>query len=129
MICDYCKNDIFYLKEQDGRTALFCKSCGRWLKWVDSIEKAKIEMDIEKRKRELKIDGADLEIVREKYRTYKKKHDSLADEIKYYKERTDRKQTTNEMEAAAMYDKVLKLKELTAKLAAYDEVLLFLRLR
>lgn len=129
MICDYCKNDIFVLKDQEDKTALYCKNCGRWLKWVDQAEKSKIISDIERRKRELRIDGADLEIVKEKLKAYKKKYDTVSEELRYFKDRNTKKQITSEMEAATMYEKVLKLKELTAKIAGYDEVLLTLRLR
>lgn len=128
MICGFCKSEDLFVKDQDGKTGLYCKNCGRWLKWIDQSEKIKIQMEIEKRKREIRIDGANLEIVKEKYRTYKKKYANLSDELRFYKERTTRK-PTNEMEASSMYEKALKLKELTAKLAAYDEVLLTLRLK
>lgn len=128
MICNFCKSENLYVKEQDDKTGLYCRDCGRWLKWVDQSEKAKLQMEIEKRKREIRVDGANLEIVKEKYRTYKKKYESLSDELRFYKERSSRK-PTNEMEASSMYEKALKLKELTAKLAAYDEVLMTLRLK
>lgn len=128
MICGFCKSENLYIKEQDDKIGLYCRNCGRWLKWIDQSEKTKIQADIEKRKRELRIDGANLETVKEKYRTYKKKYENLTDELRFYKDRSSRK-PTNEMEASAMYEKALKLKELTAKLAAYDEVLMTLRLK
>jgi ABC-type phosphate transport system auxiliary subunit len=129
MVCDYCRSEFLFLKEQDGKDALYCKSCGRWLKWVDSAEKAKISNEIEKRKRELRIDGADLEIVREKYKAYKKKYESVSEELRYFKDRSAKKQISSEIEASAMYDKALKLKELNAKIAAFEEVLTTLRLK
>lgn len=128
MICDYCKSELLYLKEQDGKIALFCRSCGRWLKWVDPSDKAKIQNELDKQRREIRIDGADLELVKEKYRAYKKKFDSLSEELRLYKDRSTRKPTT-EMEASLMYDKALKLKELSAKMTAYKEVLMSLRLK
>lgn len=129
MVCSYCKSDIIFLKEAEGKTGVYCRNCGRWLKWVDGEEKLKLMAEIEKRKREIRIDGADFEIVREKLRNYKKKYDALSEELRFYKQRTAKKQVTNELEASAMYEKALKLKELTAKIAAYDEVLLTLRLK
>jgi hypothetical protein len=129
MVCSFCKSEILFLKDSEGKTGLYCQNCGRWLKWVDQAEKAKIMSDIEKRKRELRIDGSDLELVREKLKTYKKKYDSLSEELRFYKQRNTKKQGSNELEAAAMYEKALKLKELTAKIAAYDEVLVTLRLK
>jgi hypothetical protein len=129
MTCSYCKSELLFLKDSEDKTGLYCQNCGRWLKWVDQSEKAKILSEIEKRKREIKIDGLDLEAVRGKFKNYKKKYDSLSEELRFYKQRNVKKQGTNELEAAAMYDKALKLKELTAKISAYDEVLLTLRLK
>lgn len=129
MVCDYCKSDLVFLKESEGKTGLYCQNCGRWLKWVDQAEIAKIKGDIERRRRAITIDGADLELVREKLMAYKKKYESISEELRFYKERNSKKQGTNELEASAMYDKALKLKELTAKIAAYSEVLMTLRLR
>lgn len=60
MVCGYCKSDIFYLKDSEGKTGLYCQSCGRWLKWVDSEEKAKIQSDIEKEKERLPSTGRTL---------------------------------------------------------------------
>jgi ABC-type phosphate transport system auxiliary subunit len=117
------------MKEQDDKIGLYCKSCGRWLKWVDQEEKVKISNDIEKRKREVRIDGADLEMVREKYKAYKKKYDSVSEELHYFKARNEKKQISSDIEASAMYEKALKLKELTAKIAAFEEVLTTLRLK
>ncbi|CDZ24242.1 hypothetical protein CCDG5_1125 [[Clostridium] cellulosi] len=128
MICSYCKSDIVYLKESEGKTGVYCQNCDRWLKWVDGEEKTKILNEINKRKREIRIDGADYDIVREKLRTYKKKYEALSEELRFFKQRSA-KQNTSDLEASAMYEKALKLKELTAKIAAYDEVLLTLRLK
>lgn len=129
MVCGYCKSDLVCLKEAEGKNGVYCQNCGRWLKWVDDVEKAKLLSEIEKRKRELRIDGADFETVREKLRNYKKKYDALSEELRFYKQRSAKKQNSNELEAASMYEKALKLKELTAKIAAYDEVLVTLRLK
>jgi uncharacterized Zn finger protein (UPF0148 family) len=129
MVCDYCKSDLFYLKDKDDKTGLYCQSCGRWLKWVSGDEKAKIMSEIEKRKRAITIDGADFEIVKEKLKAYKKKYDSISEEIRFYKQRSTKNKTGGDLQATAMYDKALKLKELSAKIAAYDEVLLTLRLK
>lgn len=129
MICGYCKSDVVYLKEAEGKTGVYCQNCERWLKWVDNDEKVKIQAEIDKRKRSITVDGHDFEEVREKLKAYKKKYDSISEELRFFKQRSAKKQATNEMEAAAMYDKVLKLKELTAKIAAYDEVLLTLKLK
>jgi hypothetical protein len=129
MICGYCKSDLVYLKESEGKTGVYCQSCDRWLKWVDGDEKAKIQAEIDKRRRSITIDGNDLELVREKLKAYKKKYEALSDDLRFFKQRNTKKQATTEMETAAMYDKALKLKELTAKIAAYDEVLLTLKLR
>lgn len=129
MICSFCKSDIVYLKESEGKTGVYCQNCHRWLKWVDGEEKAKVLAEINKRKREIRIDGADYDIVREKLRNYKKKYEALSEELRFYKQRSAKKQNTSDLEASAMYEKALKLKELTAKIAAYDEVLLTLRLK
>lgn len=128
MYCSYCKSDLLILKETDNKTGLYCQNCGRWLKWVDDEEKAKIQSEIEKRKRAITIDGNDLAMVKEKLKAYKKKYDSISEEIRFYKQRSA-KQIPNEREAQAMYDKALKLKELTAKIDAYNEVLFTLRLK
>jgi uncharacterized Zn finger protein (UPF0148 family) len=128
MVCSYCKSDLLFLKEAENKTGLYCKNCGRWIKWVSGEEKAKLVDEIEKRKRAITIDGADLETVKEKLKNYKKKYNALSEELIYFKQRAQKKQTTNDMEAAAMYDKALKLKELAAKIAAYNEVLMTLRL-
>lgn len=129
MVCDYCKSDLFFLKDKDDKTGLYCQSCGRWLKWVDQAEKAKIMSDIEKKKRAITIDGADFETVKEKLKAYKKKYDSISEEIRFYKQRSAKKQAGGELEANAIYDKALKLKELTAKIAAYEEIIVTLRLK
>lgn len=128
MVCNYCRSDLLFLKEADDKTGLYCKNCGRWLKWVSGEEKAKLLDEIEKRKRAITIDGADLEAVKEKLKIYKKRYQTLSDELLHFKQRSQKKQTANDMEAAAMYDKALKLKELTAKITAYTEVLQTLRL-
>lgn len=128
MFCSYCKSEFLYLKETDNKTGLYCQNCGRWLKWVDDDEKAKIQSEIEKRKRAIMIDGNDLMLVKEKLKSYKKKYDTISDEIRFYKQRSA-KQIPNEREAQAMYDKALKLKEITAKIDAYNEVLFTLRLK
>lgn len=129
MVCGYCKSERMTLKETEGKTGLYCLDCGRWLKWVGAEEKSKLEADIQKQRREMRIDGADLEKVREKYAAYKKKYTALSEEVRFYQERVARKQAQNEMEASTMYDKALKLKDLMAKMAAYDEVLVTLRLK
>ena len=128
MKCDYCKNEILYLKESEGQTGLYCKSCGRWLRWVDKAEKQKVADEIERQKREIRIDGANVEKVKETLKVYKKKLETLNSELQYFKDRNDKKQITSEIEKAAMYEKVLKMKELNAKIAAYNEILMTLRL-
>lgn len=129
MVCGYCKSDIVFLKDSEDKTGVYCQNCGRWLKWVDQEEKAKLMAEIEKRKRAITIDGADFEAVREKLKAYKKKYEAISEELRFFKQRNAKNKVTNEMEAAAMYDKALKLKELTAKISAYDEILSTLRLR
>lgn len=129
MVCSYCKSDLIFLKETEGKTGVYCQNCGRWLKWVDSVEKAKILGEIEKRKREIRIDGADFDLVKEKLRKYKKKYDSVSEELRYFKQRNMKKQPANQLEASAMYEKALKLKELTAKISAYEEIIMILRLK
>jgi hypothetical protein len=128
MVCGYCKSDMFFLKDSEDKTGVYCQSCGRWLKWVDSEEKMKLMAEIEKRKRAITVDGANLELVKEKLKAYKKKYDSISEELRFFKQRST-KNKANELESAAMYDKALKLKELTAKIAAYDEVLTTLRIK
>lgn len=128
MICGYCKSDKVFLKENEGKTGLYCQNCGRWLKWISDEEKSKVMAEIEKRKRQIVIDGADFETVKEKYREYKKKSDKISEDVKFFKQK-NAKSKISEIEASAVYEKVLKLKELNAKLAAYDEVLMTLRLK
>lgn len=128
MVCGYCKSDLVYMKENEGKTGLYCQNCGRWLRWVSDDEKSKIRAEIERRKNQIVIDGADFELVKNKYRQYKKKYDSLSEDVKFFKQKSA-KNKSSEIEAAAMYEKVLKLKEVTAKIAAYDEVLMALRLK
>ena len=128
LICGYCKSDFVYLKETDGKTGVYCQNCERWLKWVDGDEKIKLQVEIDKRKRSITIDGHGFEQVRENLKAYKKKYESISEELRFFKMRNAKKQP-NEMEAAAMYDKALKLKELTAKIAAFDEVLMTLKLK
>jgi hypothetical protein len=129
MVCSYCKSDSIFLKESDDKTGVYCQNCGRWLKWVDQSEKAKILSEIEKKKRAITIDGADFEIVKEKLKVYKKKYESISEDLRFYKQRSAKKQGSNELEAASMYDKALKLKELTAKIEAYNEIIITLRLK
>lgn len=127
MICDFCKSEILFLKEEGDKTGLYCKSCGRWLKWVGASEKAAVETQIEKLKREVRLDGRDVERVFEKYKKYKGKAKELQEEIAFY--HSMKTKPTSEMEKNAMYAKVLKLKELMAEIAAYDEIIMTLGLK
>jgi hypothetical protein len=53
----------------------------------------------------------------------------VSEELHYFKARNEKKQISSDIEASAMYEKALKLKELTAKIAAFEEVLTTLRLK
>ena len=128
MICDFCKSENLYLKEADGKTGLYCKSCGRWLKWVNLQEKIQISEAIERQKREIRIDGNDVNAVKEKLKAYVKKLETLNSEINYFKSKMDKNQMKSDMEKAAMYERALKMKELNTKILAYREVLTTLRL-
>lgn len=128
MICSYCKSDSIFLKETEDKTGVYCRNCGRWLKWVESAEKEKIKKEIDRQKREVKIDGTDVDRMMENLRGYKKKYAALTEEIRFFQERAA-KSKSSEIEAKAMYEKALKLKVLTAKIAAYDEIMMILRLR
>lgn len=127
MVCDFCKSDILFLKDIEDKTGLYCKRCGRWLRWLSGAEKAAIEMQIEKQKREVRLDGRDVEQIFEKYKKYKRKSAELQEEIAFYN--SMKTKPTSEMEKNAMYAKVLKLKELMAKIAAYDEIIMTLGLK
>ena len=128
MVCGYCKSDMIFLKENEGKTGMYCQNCGRWLKWISDEEKLKVMAEIDKRKRQIVIDGSDFEMVKEKYNQYKKKSEKISEDVKFFKQKSS-KNKLSEIEASAMYEKVLKLKELNAKLVAYDEVLMTLRLK
>lgn len=128
MRCEYCKSEILFLKNTEGKTGLYCKNCGRWLRWVDGEEKQKIEDAIERQKREIRIDGSDVERVKENLKGYKKRLEDLNNEINYFKERNAKKQISSEIEKAAFYEKALKMKELSNKITAYQEILSILRL-
>lgn len=127
MVCNFCKSEFLYMKEADSKTGLYCKSCGRWLKWVAPAEKIEIQRQIDRQKREIRIDGQDVERVIEKYKGYKQKYQALNDEIAFFKDSIGK--SSSEIEKSAMMARVLKLKELTTKIAAYDEILLALGLR
>lgn len=127
MVCNFCKSENLYMKEADSKTGLFCKSCGRWLKWVTPDEKAVIQRQIDRQKREIRIDGQDVERVIEKYKGYKQKYKALNDEIAFLRDSIGK--NSSEIEKSAMMARVLKLKELTTMIAAYDEILLALGLR
>lgn len=126
MVCGYCKSEFLFLKEENGKTGLYCKDCGRWLKWVDAAEKASIAAQLEKQKNERRIDARDVARVMETYKGYKKKVTDLNEEIYYFNKNNGKVGT--EAEKTAMYAKVLKLKELSAKIAAYDEIIMALGL-
>lgn len=127
MVCDFCKSEILFLKDEGDKTGLYCKSCGRWLKWVSASEKAAVQMQIEKLKREVRLDGRDVERIFEKYKQYKAKSKDLQEEIAFYN--SLKTKPSSDMEKNAMYAKVLKLKELMAKITAYDEIIMTLGLK
>lgn len=127
MRCDYCKGDAFFLKVKDDKTGVYCQNCGRWLKWVEGDDLRNMQDEIARKKREITIDGLDVEHVREKYKNYRQKYVQLSEEIRFYQDNAGKTKTM--VETKAIYEKVLRLKELTAKIAAYEEVLSTLRLK
>lgn len=127
MICEYCKSENLFIKEAEEKIGVYCKNCGRWIKWIEPSERAAIEMQIDKLKREVRIDGQDVDRVFLKYKSYKEKFKALQEEISFYN--ASKTKTSSEIEKNAMYAKVLKLKELSAKIAAYDEIILTLGLK
>lgn len=38
MDCKYCGSSGFYLESKGTHTGLYCRSCGKWLKWVGKKE-------------------------------------------------------------------------------------------
>lgn len=126
MYCSFCKSEILFLKPDNDKIGLYCKSCGRWIKWVTDEEKISIQKQIDKQKREIRIDGLDLERVNEKYKAYKLKIKNLNDEILFLK---NSKQGNSEGEKQKLYDKVLKLKELSSIVATYDDIMTTLNLK
>jgi uncharacterized protein YbaR (Trm112 family) len=126
MTCGYCKSEILFLKDEGDKTGLYCKSCGRWLKWVDPSEKSAIAAQIDDLKNEMHIDARDVARVMEIYKAYKKKIKDLNDEIYYFNKNSAK--GGSDIEKSAMYAKVLKLKELSAKISAYDEIIMALGL-
>ena len=126
MNCGYCNSEVLFLKEQDNKIGLYCKSCGRWQKWVDQSEKTAVLKQIEKQKNERIVDARDVEKVLTTYKGYKEKFKTLNEDIYYYNKYNAK--VTTEAEKSAMYNKVLKLKELTAKIAAYEEIIMTLQL-
>jgi DNA polymerase III delta prime subunit len=124
MTCGYCKSEVLFLKDDGDKTGLYCKDCGRWLKWVEPSEKAAIAMQIEKLKNEISIDARDVERVIETYKGYKKKSKDLNEEIFYFSKNSVK--GGSDIEKSAMYSKALKLKELAAKISAYEEIIMAL---
>lgn len=127
MICDYCKSENLFIKEAEEKIGVYCKSCGRWIKWIAPSERAAIEAQIDKLKREVRIDGMDVDRVFLKYKSYKEKFKALQEEISFYN--SSKSKSSSEIEKSAMYAKVLKLKELSAKISAYEEIILTLGLK
>jgi len=127
MTCEYCKSEVLFLKQADNKTGVYCKNCGRWLKWIDAAEKATVEQLIERQKREVIIDGKNIELVFENYKNYKAKHKAFNEELQFFKE--SKGNNNNQMIINSIYDKALKLKELSAKIAAYDEIFMALHLK
>jgi hypothetical protein len=126
MNCTYCNSEALHLKKLDDKTGLYCTDCGRWQKWVSQEELDFVLKQLERKKNERVIDARDVKRVLETYRSYKIKHQALSDEIYYYNKYNTTVAT--EAEKTAVYAKMLKLKELTAKIAAYDEIIKTLQL-
>lgn len=127
MYCNYCKSENLFLKNDGDKTGLYCKSCGRWLSWVSPAEKAKIEGQLEKQKREIRIDGLDVQRVMDKFKKLKEKYKTLSDDIQYTKEHVAK--SGSEIEKKAFYDKIVKLKDLSIRITDFDEVLTALHLK
>lgn len=120
MVCIFCKSEFLYLKETEGKTGLYCKSCGRWIRWVDSVEKMSIERELDRQRREIRLEGADVARAIEKYKAYRQKYKVLSDEISSTKDIVAK--SGSEIGKSALYSKVLKLKELGIRIDVYKEV-------
>ena len=43
--CPECKSDDFFFLEAGPHIGIYCKTCGRFLKWADKNEKNLIKLD------------------------------------------------------------------------------------
>lgn len=120
MVCIFCKSESLYLKEAEGKTGLYCKSCGRWIRWVGSGEKSSIERELDRQRREIRLEGADVDRATEKYRAYRQKYRTLSDDISSTKDIVAK--SGSEIGKNALYSKVLRLKELGIRIDAYEEL-------
>jgi hypothetical protein len=127
MNCSYCKSEHLFLKTEGDRTGLYCKSCGRWLKWVGDAEKDAIVKQIDKQRRAVQIDGRDVERVLDQFRKLKERYKALNDEILFLKEQVG--QGGSSFEKTALYEKALKLKEMNIRISVYNEILTALGIR
>lgn len=120
MVCIFCKSEFLYLKETEGKIGLYCKSCGRWIRWVTPAERAGVERELDRQRREIRLDGADVARAMEKYRAYRQKYQTLSDDISSTKDIVTR--SGSEIGKSVLYSKVLKLKDLGIRIEAYEEV-------
>ena len=123
MVCKYCKSEHLFLKEENGKTSVYCKNCGKWISYVSDSEKLEVLKTIERQKHEIIIDGADVERVKGKLRDYQKSLKTLNSEIVAYKDMFEKNRVKSAMLQNSLQEKLLKLKELSTKITAYKEVL------
>lgn len=128
MHCNYCMSEYLCLKSQEGKTSLFCRNCDRWIRYVGDSEIMEVLKQIERQNREIKIDGADVERTKNSLKSYQEKLESLNAEYTAYKTKTEKSKISNAHTRSTLFKITLEIKETSAKISAYKEVLALLRL-
>ncbi len=120
MVCPFCQSEWLYLQETEGKTGLYCKSCRRWIRWVPSEERDRVERELNRQRREIRIDGADVDRVMEKYRDYLRKYRALSEDISSTQSIVAK--SGSAIDKSALYSKALHLKELGIRVETCEQL-------
>lgn len=123
MQCDYCKSEDLFLKETDGKISLCCEKCGRWIRYVDKLEEQSVADTLERQRREIRLDGATVENVKQRLTALRDRLGSLTADYAAYRSNIEKNNIRSELATSTLKTISSKIQEQRIRIATYEEVL------